>query len=268
MRSDCHIHVRADLDSKKVLADMDRLGIDRVVLMGPGFRGTIEEQRSSDDALAKICGTAPERLLGFARIDPRIDGITDEIKRCKEELKLPGVKMLPDHWAPCDEFMFPVYEAIEAMGMPIIFHSGILWGNADSSRFCRPALYESVVHFPKLTIALAHIGWPWTDECIAVVHRFVHRARREGRKNPQVFIDTTPGTPPIYRKDAFKKALACCGPGTMIYGSDLGLPRSDLAITVERMANDERILKELGCTEEEVEMVLGTNLDKLFEPPM
>jgi len=220
------------------------------------------------DSLAKACATDPKRLLGFARIDPRIEGITDEIKRCREDLKLPGIKMLPDHWAPCDDFMFPVYETIEAMGMPIIFHSGILWGNADSSRFCRPALYESVIHFPKLTIALAHIGWPWVDECIAVVNRFVHLARREKRKHPQVFIDTTPGTPPIYRKDAFKKALACCGIDNMIYGSDLGLPRSDLAATVERMASDEAILRELGCNDDDVEKMLGTNLDKLFEPAL
>ena len=264
MRSDCHIHVREDFDARKVLGEMDRLGIDRIVAMGMGARA-LAEQRASNDALAKQCAVDPKRLLGFARVDPRIEGITDEIKRCKEDLKLPGIKMLPDHWAPCDEFIFPVYEAIEAMGMPIIFHAGILWGNADSSRFCRPALYESVIHFPKLTIALAHIGWPWTDECIAVVNRFVHLARRQGRKHPQVFIDTTPGTPPVYRKDAFRKALACCGAGTMIYGSDLGLPRSDLAVTVERMKTDEELLRELGCGDDDVERVLGTNLDRLLE---
>jgi len=265
MRSDCHIHVRSDFDPANVLADMDRLGIDRIVAMGQGAN-TLAEQRVSNDALAKACSTDPKRLLGFARVDPRIDGITDEIKRCREALDLPGIKMLPDHWAPCDDLMFPVYETIEAMRMPIIFHSGILWGNADSSRFCRPALYESVVHFPKLKIALAHIGWPWVDECIAVVHRFVHRARREKREHPQVFIDTTPGTPPIYRKEAFRKALACCGAGTMIYGSDLGLPRSDLAITAERMKTDAEILRDLEATEDEIEGVLGRNLDKLLQP--
>ncbi|HUU42431.1 MAG TPA: amidohydrolase family protein, partial [Planctomycetota bacterium] len=235
----------------------------RIVAMGQGAK-TLDEQRASNDALAKSCSADRQRLLGFARVDPRIDGITDEIRRCREKLDLPGVKMLPDHWAPCDDILFPVYETIEAMRMPIIFHAGILWGNADSSRFCRPALYESVIHFPRLKIALAHIGWPWTDECIAVVNRFVHLARRQKRKHPQVFIDTTPGTPPVYRKDAFRKALACCGAGTMIYGSDLGLPASDLAVTVERMNTDADILRELGASEEDIEGVLGTNLDRLL----
>jgi predicted TIM-barrel fold metal-dependent hydrolase len=253
-----------EVDSKQVLEDMDRLGIDRIVLMGPRLGEGIEGQKASDDALAKACAADPKRLLGFARLDPRLEGVTDEIERCRQTLKLPGVKMLPDHWAPCDEFMLKVYVTIEAMRMPIIFHSGILWGNADSSRFCRPALYESVIHFPKLTIALAHIGWPWVDECIAVVNRFVFRARREKRPVPQVLIDCTPGTPPIYRKGAFEKALACCRAENMIYGSDLGLPGSDLQHTRDRMDSDTALLKELGCTDEEVEGVIGKNLDRLL----
>ena len=265
MRSDCHIHRRAaEIDSKKLVAEMDRLKIDRVVLMGPRLGEGIEGQRDADDALAKVCAADPKRLLAFARIDPRIPGVTDEIRRCREDLDIPGIKMLPDHWAPCDEFMFPVYETIETMRMPIIFHSGILWGNADSSRFCRPALYESVIHFPKLTIALAHIGWPWVDECIAVVNRFVQLARHDKRPVPQVLIDCTPGTPPIYRKPAFEKALACCGAENMLYGSDIGLPGSDLKVTSDRMDSDAAILKELGCTDEQIEGVIGRNLDRLL----
>ena len=264
MRSDCHIHVRSGLDAGALLADMDRLGIDRIVMMGMSGK-TLAEQQVSDDGLAEMIAHDPKRLLGFARIDPRLDGIRGEIKRCRNDLAIPGIKMLPDHWAPCDEFMFPVYETIQECGMPIIFHSGILWGNADSSRFCRPALYEAIIHFPGITIALAHIGWPWTDECIALVNRFVHIARREGKKHPQILIDCTPGTPPIYRKDAFAKAIACCGIDNMIYGSDLGLPAKDLGITVERMESDTGILKELGCTDEQIDGYLGTNLDKLFD---
>jgi len=264
MRSDCHVHVRGECDGRVVLAEMDRLKIDKVSLMGRGGASTLARQRASDDDLSKLCSADRKRLLGFARIDPRLDGITDEIKRCRQDLALPGVKMLPDHWAPCDDFMWPVYETIEAMGMPILFHSGILWGNADSSRFCRPALYESVIHFPKLKIALAHIGWPWTDECIAVANRFVDLARRQKRKNPQVFIDCTPGTPPVYRRDALRKAYGCCGAAVMLYGSDLGVP-GDLTPSAERMETDAELLREIGCTIAEIDGVLGTNIDKLFE---
>ncbi|MCD6469707.1 hypothetical protein J7L29_02790 [Candidatus Bathyarchaeota archaeon] len=43
--------------------------------------------------------------------------------------------MIPDHWYPYDEFMYPIYERVEELGVPIIFHSGILFGFKDSSRF-------------------------------------------------------------------------------------------------------------------------------------
>ena len=264
MHSDCHIHVKGTENAKQALASMDKSGIEKAVLMGRGAK-TMDEQRASNDDLAKLCSADPKRLIGFARIDPRIPNVADEIKRARETLKLAGVKMLPDHWSPCDEFMFPVYRVIESLRMPIIFHSGILWGNADSSRFCRPALYESVIHFPKLTIALAHIGWPWTDECVAVCNRFVHLARREKRSKPQVFIDTTRGTPPVYRPDALKKAVACCGAGSILFGSDMG-NLLDLSGSAEHARLDREILAGLSVDDADTDAILRTNLDRFLTP--
>ena len=78
-----------------------------------------------------------------------------------------------NHWyPPYDERIFPVYEKIQQLKVPILFYSGILSGNRDSSRFCRPVNFEVMIDLPKIRFALAHIGWPWTDECIAVAGRF------------------------------------------------------------------------------------------------
>jgi predicted TIM-barrel fold metal-dependent hydrolase len=87
--------------------------------------------------------------------------------------------MIPDHWYPYDEFMYPIYEKAEKLGVPIIFHSGILFGFKDSSRFCRPVNYEVLLNFPDLKFALAHISWPWVDECIALWGRFRSYTLRE-----------------------------------------------------------------------------------------
>ena len=263
MKTDCHIHVRGTEDGKKVLAEMDRKGFGRLVLFGPP-RETMKKQKEADDLLAKICAPDPKRLLAFPWIDPRIRGIAGEIKRCAGKLGCAGFKMIPDHWCPCDKFMFPVYRTIEALGKPIIFHSGILWGNEDSSRFCRPANYEVVIHFPKLTIALAHISWPWTDECIAVSNRFKFIARDTKRSVPQVLIDTTRGTPPVYRKDALAKAVACCGVENLLFGSD-GSHAEDLTMSLEHQRLDTEILAAIGCTREQIEGYCGSNLDRLFK---
>ena len=264
MHNDCHVHVKGTEDPKLVLKSMDAHGVGRAILLGRPAK-TMADQRASNDDLSKLCAADPARLVGFARTDPRIPGIVDEIKRCRGSLGLVGVKMLPDHWAPCDDFMFPVYAAIESLGMPILFHSGILWGNADSSRFCRPALYESVIHFPKLTVALAHIGWPWTDECIAVCNRFVFLARETKRKKPQVFIDTTRGTPPVYRRDAIKKAIACCGAGSILFGSDTGNP-CDFSVSAEHARLDREILSDLGAKAADAEAIMRGNFERFLSP--
>ncbi len=262
MHSDCHFHVKGTEDAKKVLAAMDRSGVERAILLGRRAV-TLLEQRESNDDLAKLCSADPQRLVGFARTDPRIPGILDEILRCRESLQLTGIKMLPDHWSPADDFMMPIYAAVEKLRMPILFHSGILWGNGDSSRFCRPANYEMpIVNFPRLHVALAHIGWPWTDECIAVCNRFVVKARRE-QCPCRVFIDTTRGTPDVYRADAIRKAIACCGVSPIIFGSD-GNDPEDFSISAQHVRLDREIFAQLGVSAADAEAILRTNIDRFL----
>ena len=39
-----------------------------------------------------------------------------------------------------------------------IFHSGILFGFGDGSRFCRPVFYEAFLNTPGVEFALSHIS--------------------------------------------------------------------------------------------------------------
>ncbi len=77
----------------------------------------------------------------------------------------------------------------------------------------------------NLRFALAHISWPWTDECIAVYGKFCNVSRNTVQRqnsNAEMFIDMTPGTPQIYRADAIKKLL-CVGydiDKNLLFGTD------------------------------------------------
>lgn len=53
------------------------------------------------------------------------------------------------------------------MRLPLLFHSGIFI-DGRSGRFCRPSFFEAQREHPGVRVALAHLGWPWTDEAIAV----------------------------------------------------------------------------------------------------
>ncbi|KPK62952.1 MAG: hypothetical protein AMK73_05500, partial [Planctomycetes bacterium SM23_32] len=219
MFSDCHIHCRPDADGGDVLKAMDAREMEKAVLLAPAMTDSNEELAASIRIIARVCAPDPDRLIGFAWIEPTLSGAVDHVRQAAEA-GLRGYKMIPDHWYPYEERFFPVYEAIQETRKPLLFHSGILFGNMDSSRFCRPAFYEVMLHFPKVKFALAHISWPWTDECIAVAGRMRAAAQRGQAAGMQMYVDITRGTPDVYRLDALEKALAYLGPERLVYGSD------------------------------------------------
>lgn len=246
---DCHWHLSGNASADEILRAMDSAGIERICLFGRQSYRDIAEQRVFTDEIAAIAAVAPDRVYGLIRVDPRLPSAADEIERAIAGKGLRGVKMLPDHWEPCDEAIFPVYARIEALGVPLMMHSGILFGHQDSSRFCRPVLYEALLHFPALRFSLAHIGWPWTDECLAVAGRFRAAVGYSSGPEMQMYVDITPGTPPAWRKDALAKALAYVGPQRMVFGSDA--TTSGAAYAAEMLAQDRRILcDELGVDED------------------
>jgi predicted TIM-barrel fold metal-dependent hydrolase len=237
---------------------MDQAGIDRINLFSepPGDhttgQATREEVRAAIDHIAAIQAVDPERIFGLIRANPRAPGMVEEIERGLVDKGLRGVKLLPDHWSPCDELLFPIYEKMRELNKPIQFHSGILYGNGDSSRFCRPVLYEALVNFPGLKFSLAHVGWPWVDECIAVFGRF--RAASDYQLDGcQMWIDTSRGTPDAWREDALRKAIPFCSTKRLMFGVDASA--ATLAQRApEHIAKDLALLRNvIGVSPEQME---------------
>ena len=264
MYSDCHIHCRADADGDDVLKAMDAQGMEKAVLIAPHMTESNDEAVESIRIISDICAPDPARLIGFAWIEPTLSGAVDHVQMAADK-GLPGVKMIPDHWYPYEERFFPVYEKIQELRRPMLFHSGILFGNMDSSRFCRPVFYEAMVHFPKIKFALAHISWPWTDECIAVAGRM--RAAVGYRTEPmQMYIDVTRGTPDFYRLDALDKALKYVGPSRLIYGSDDRAP-GDLSRSRQGVEADREIVcRQLARSEDDFRKIASSNMDEFLTP--
>lgn len=160
MYCDCHIHCDAGSDGSGILRAMDAVEMEKAVLIAPHTAKSDADVVESVQGITATCAPDPERLLGFAFVDPSLPGAVDHVKMAVDK-GLKGFKLMPDHWYPYEERFFPTYAAIEAARRPMLWHSGILWANGDSSRFCRPVFYEALLHFPKVKFALAHISWPW-----------------------------------------------------------------------------------------------------------
>lgn len=98
------------------------------------------------------------------------------------------------------------YRKMAELRLPVIFHSGILWDGVNSSPFNRPANFECMLDVPYSRFALAHVSWPWTDECIAVFGKILCAHTRK-KSAPEMYIDTAPGAPAIYRDDIFRNMI-------------------------------------------------------------
>ncbi|MBS7638874.1 amidohydrolase family protein [Candidatus Bathyarchaeota archaeon] len=280
---DCHVHSLGTESANDILKGLDAAGINMAIIFSPypahsygriipkasagvtrhmefSCSGvSVERQKEAIKFVASLQREAPDRIVAFAWLEPRLKDADKILEWAVTSEEIKGVKMIPDHWYPYDEFMYPIYKKAEALKIPIIFHSGILFGFKDSSRFCRPVNYEVLLSFPSLRFALAHVSWPWVDESIALWGRFrAALGEIEGANEIQMFIDITPGTPLIYRKETLQKLIAYGAEDYMLFGTDCIANNMDVGR--QHIERDITILKHLiGVSDEVISKIMGKN---------
>lgn len=262
---DGHLHLSGGESAERVLETLDAAGIRSACLIAPFLEPgewvpmTGAALRRANRKLLRLIETAPERLWGLVSVDPRSGSAVRELEELAACPAVRGLKLIPHEWRVEDPGALRLYEACEALGLPILFHSGIFIGGRTSDH-CRPARYEVVRRFPGLRVVLAHLGWPWTDEAIAVAHMDPLKGRA-----PQILLDTSPGTPPVYRPEALRRALAVLGPELLLWGCDRFLPIEPG--TIRRILDEDvRSLVELGVGEEDLRRIFSENAAAIFRP--
>jgi len=233
---DAHVHCTGREDADGVLRTLDEAGVDCAVLLAP-FLGDgyslddADSLRRANRHLGQLIRGHADRLIGFAVVDPRDPAAPADLQRAIEDDGLCGVKMVPTGWYPYEPRVQPVFAAASALRLPVLFHSGIFI-DGRSGRFCRPSFFEVLRDHPGCRVTLAHLGWPWTDEAIAVglidlIHG-VPPAQAAFR------FDLSFGPPPPYRLEVLRRALEVLGPGLLQFGSDCFLPCSGSEIATRR----------------------------------
>lgn len=123
----------------------------------------------------------PERLIGFAGIDPKAD--TEPTKSLEQalELGLVGVTVNPAAagFHPTDTRAMALFEACQHHQIPVLIECGTVMAREARMEFARPALFDEVIReFPELKLVLGTFGDPWVDEGVALL-----------AKHPNVFAD-------------------------------------------------------------------------------
>ncbi len=266
MAIDVHVHTRGGEDGSKILRALDDAGLDRIVLFAvPPHRNVPEgeeppkdaHKRSIDD-MVRMVEPDPERLIGFAWIEPTLPDAVAAVDYAFGEKGLRGVKMIPNHWYPADERAQACYARIEEYRRPMLFHTGILWGVSDTSQHCRPAFFEIMLHYPKIRFAMAHMSWPWTDECFAVCGKFRAATHRDEGREWTSYVDITTGAPRIWKVEALRKALSYLGDQQIVYGSDCFQAENGEDLK-RHLDADRSILREAGATPETMERIFTAN---------
>lgn len=191
------------------LAAMDQGGVDRSLICAwEGPRGSL----ISNDEVAVFVSAAPGRLVGVGSVDlSRPREAVREVRRCVQELGFKAIRVLPWLWElpPTHARFYPVFNECCELGVPFctqVGHTGPLM----PSEVGRPIPYidQVAIDFPDLVIVCGHIGYPWTEEMIAVA-----------TKHPNVYIDTSAYTVRRYPSQLVEY-LRAHGAGKVLFGTN------------------------------------------------
>jgi predicted TIM-barrel fold metal-dependent hydrolase len=175
--------------------------------------------RIANEEVAESCAAHADVLVPFASVDPHKGraGVR-EARRLVTEYGVRGFKFHPSlqGFSPDDRMAYPLYEAIEELGVPALFHTGqtgigagVPGGGGIRLKHSDPMLVDDVaVDFPELRIILAHPSFPWQDEALAVA---THK--------PYVYIDLSGWSPKYFPPQLVRYANTLLK-DKVLFGSD------------------------------------------------
>jgi uncharacterized protein len=213
--------------------------VDRVIVFG--MRAFHSGFVTPNEYVADYARQHPEKVIGFASVDPLRDNVRETLHRAFDELKLKGLKLGPiyQNIHPTDARMMEIYEFCQHRNLPIMIHQGTTFPRLAPLKYSLPILLEDVaLQFPNLRMIIAHLGHPWIDDTLVLI-----------RKQPNFYSDISALH---YRPWQFYQALILAKEygvlNKVLFGSDY--PFTTPEATIDALRNFNR-------------MVEGTNLPRL-----
>jgi len=291
-----HIDRAGHYDLKARIEDLDKAGLDTQLLSItiPGPESLERDKgiywaKKLNDALAKAAQDYPGRLYHMASLpyqDP--DEACKELERC-HQMGCVGVQMFSNfNGEPVFlEKFHGIYDLANKWELPFLMHPAVpltapimdmmkipyqLWGyTLDTSMAVVSLIFQRVLDkFPKMILIHGHLG--------GTVPYFVRRLQDsykgygkewgiELKESPdltykkRVYPDTT-----SFYVPAMKCCLEWIGPEHMVMGTDYAHRVGDPEGAIKAIKD---VGKEVGLKKEEVDLILGKNVEKLFKlPPM
>jgi uncharacterized protein len=152
---------------------------DRVVVFG--FQAKAVGVWVPNELIAEYVAQHPDKLIGWASVDPNEPDCVEQLQYAVEELGLCGLKLGPvyQHWDPADRKHWPLFAKAQELELPIMWHQGTTFPSRGRLKWSNPLQLEDVaMEFPDLRMIIAHLGHPWEEDMVALI-----------RKCPNVYTD-------------------------------------------------------------------------------
>lgn len=267
LRLDGHVHsFKWNADPADLLRKMEAGGVHGgsvISLPPPGSHDAMDtgSGRERLQEVLRVTHDAPDRLFPILWVHPDEPDVMSLVEEAAEK-GICGFKMICSDYYVYEDRCMRLLEKIASLGKPVMFHSGILWDGKVSSAMNKPINWECCLQVPDLRFSLAHCSWPWTDECIALYGKFLNAYGMNDRLKTELFLDLTPGTPPIYRKELLTR-LHRVGydiKNNLFFGTDGRTDDYCSAWTAEWIDRDDGIYDELELDEETRSLTYSGNL--------
>lgn len=222
--------------AEKLVARMDEAGVDIAAISS--CRNTPGPDPDAHRHIVDAVHRYPDRLIGYARIDPWYGDTS--VKALEEALSrgLRGLKLHPATYMlyPYDDLTVRLVQRAGELGVPVLIHSG-------DENMCLPYQIEPLVaRCPDTTIILAHIGGYFSHQAAIDV----------AERQPNAFLDTSEVPFP----DHIREAVQRLGPEKVLFGTDAPCCDIGLELLKVRLA---------GLTDQEEECVLCRNYARLMD---
>jgi predicted TIM-barrel fold metal-dependent hydrolase len=236
------------------IADINEKGVDRVNFVTGG----------GNDNLAKIVSLYPDKFSGFAHHNLFREDAVSELERAVKKRGLKGYKIIASSQTdPIDDkSLYPVWESVENLEIPVIMHFGFLGGGGgppSNLRNMNPLiLWEVARAFPRIPFVVPHFGSGYLRELLLLCWSC-----------PNVHIDSSGSNQwmlwmpfDLDIKGLFRKVIETVGPDRLIFGSDSSyFPRG---FSSPYLREQVKTCRSMGLDEESIEKIFYKNAAKLL----
>ncbi|MGB3333386.1 MAG: amidohydrolase family protein [Mycobacterium sp.] len=237
----------AEIPIEATVSAMDAAGVDFGLLSA--WRGPNGMDLVSNDEVAGWVRAHPNRLAGLATVDlDRPMEAVRELRRRVRDDGFVGLRVVPWLWnaPPTDRRYYALFAECVELDVPFCTQVGHT-GPLRPSETGRPIPYidQVALDFPELSIVCGHVGYPWTEEMVAVA-----------RKHENVYIDTSAYTTKRLPAELIRFMRTRTGQRKVLFGTNYPMIMHDHALDG---------LDDLGLEEQARADYLHGNAERVFK---